>query len=195
VVEALGQIGHPSALEHLVVALIDAQSSVRHAAAGVLRRIEPGWEKSEAARQAIPTLKTALSSKEYWVRQAAADTLSKLSDLPRTDPGLNAFTNPFHYKRTAALHALVQTLGDWDRDLRLAAAEALGRLADPRATDSLCRALRDVDHWVRLGAEQALRRLGWQPEPSPAGQRLAADPDGPSDAPMEVVATSPEIRL
>jgi HEAT repeat protein len=162
VVDALGQIRHKSAVEHLVVALADSQASVRHVAAGVLCKLEPEWERTEAGRRAIPALKQAFTSKEYWVRQAAADTLSKLREMPRSEPSLNAFTDPVYYKRTAALHALVQALGDWDRDLRLAAAEALGRLADPRAIESLDRALGDADGWVRQSADNALRHLGRQ---------------------------------
>jgi HEAT repeat protein len=164
-IEALGQINHKSAIEHLVSTLADAQSSVRQAAAGVLRRIDPEWERSEAAQRAVPVLKTALTSKEYWVRQAASDTLSKLSNLPKPEPSLSGFTDPVYYKRTAALQALVQALGDWDRDLRQAAAEALGRIADHRALDSLKVALEDDDEWVRLSAQRALWRLGWQPAP------------------------------
>jgi HEAT repeat protein len=172
VIEALGQIQHRSAIEHLVVALADAQSSVRAAAAGVLRKIDPDWEHSKAARRAIPALKSALSSKEYWVRQAATDTLSKLSDLPKAEPTLSGFTDPVYYKRAAALQALVQALGDWDRDLRQAAAEALGRVADQRALDPLKAVLEDADEWVRQSAEEALWRMGWQPDRDGGGREL-----------------------
>ena len=161
-IEALGQIKHKSAVEHLVAALADPQSSVRYAAAGVLRRIDPEWERSEGARAAVPALKTASTSKEYWVRQAASDTLSKLSNLPKPEPSLGGFTDPVYYKRSAALQALVQALGDWDRDLRQAAAEALGRIADQRALDPLKAALEDADDWVRESAQKALWRMGWQ---------------------------------
>jgi len=89
--------------------------------------------------------------------------LSKLNDSPKPEPTLNAFTDPVFYKRAAALQALLQTLGDWDRDLRLAAAEALGRIADQRAMEPLTAALQDVDQWVRQSAEKALWRLGWEP--------------------------------
>lgn len=171
VIEALGQIMNRDAVEPLVAVLADPQSSVRHLAAGVLRKLDPEWERSEAARRAIPVLKSALSSKEYWVRQAASDTLSKLSDVPKPEPSLNSFTDPVYYKRAAALQALMQALGDWDRDLRLAAAEALGRVADQRAKDALAAAMLDADEWVRGAAEKALWRLGWQSDES-AGREL-----------------------
>jgi len=137
---------------------------VRNLAAGALRKIDREWEQSEAARQAIPALRAAATSREYWVRQAAADTLSKLNEMPKSEPSLSGFTDPVYYKRAAALQALVQALGDWDRDLRQAAAEALGRIADQRAVEPLKAALADADDWVRGSAEQALRRTGWQPD-------------------------------
>ncbi|HXI51829.1 MAG TPA: HEAT repeat domain-containing protein, partial [Candidatus Saccharimonadales bacterium] len=123
-------------------------------------KIDPDWEHSDAARRAIPALKSTLISKEYWVRQSAADTMARLSGLPKTEPSLTAFTDPVYYKRTAALQALVHALGDWDRDLRLAAAEALGRLSDPRAKEPLAGALNDSDPFVRASAAQALRKMG-----------------------------------
>jgi HEAT repeat protein len=48
-------------------------------------------------------------------------------------------------------------LCDSDRDLRQAAAEALGRLGERRAESGLVRALRDPDADVRSAAERALQ--------------------------------------
>ena len=164
VVEALGLIKHISAVEPLILALTDTQASIRHAAAGVLRKLDPEWEQSEAARRTIPALKAALSSKEYWVRQAAADTLAKLSDMPKTEPSFNGFSDPVFYKRTAALQALLQAMGDWDRDIRLAAAEALARLADPRGLQALVKAQDDADQFVRHTAHQGVEKLSGLPQ-------------------------------
>src|SRR6185369_15419735 len=127
-IEALALLRDPAAVEHLVVTLADTQTSVRNAAGAALRKIDSEWQFSEAARRAIPTLKSALTNKEYWVRQAAADVLSKISDVRKSEPSLQAFTDPVCYKRNMAVDALLQALGDWDRDLRLAAVEALGRI-------------------------------------------------------------------
>ena len=82
--------------------------------------------------------------------------------MPQSEPSLSGFTDPVYYKRAAALQALLQALGDWDRDVRQAAAEALGRIADQRAVEPLKAALEDADGWVRRSVEQALRRMGWQ---------------------------------
>jgi HEAT repeat protein len=58
-----------------------------------------------------------------------------------------------------AVSLLVATLCDEDRDLRQAAAEALGRLGDARAQSPLMRAMADVDAGVRHAAELAMKSL------------------------------------
>jgi HEAT repeat protein len=158
VVEALGQIHERSAITALVVALTDAQSSVRHVAAGVLRKIDPDWRRSEEAQRAVPALKSALASRDYWVRHCASDALKKLTAEPKEEVNSGNLAQPFERKRTMALQALLNSLGDWDRDIRLASAEALGRLSDQRAAAALESAVQDLDPWVRRGVELALRR-------------------------------------
>ena len=67
-------------------------------------------------------------------------------------------------------------------DVRQAAAEALGRISDPRAAQSLMPLLNDADKWVRESASEALRKMGYQESSSPnsgpsqanAGARQAA---------------------
>ncbi len=159
VVEALGQIRSKLAVEALIPALTDPQSSIRRAAETVLRRIDSDWIKSDAARRAIPALKSRLGSRDYWVRQTAADVLSRIGDMRRSEPTLSAFTDPIHYKRLAALQAMMQMAADWDDDVRLAGVESLGRLADERAEELLKGAQKDRNEWVRLAAEESLRRL------------------------------------
>jgi HEAT repeat protein len=166
-IHALAQIRDPRAIEPLVVALTDSQTSVRRAAAGTLRLIDREWERSEAAQRAIPELKAALKHKEYWVRQAATEALAQVTQVPATEPQLNAFTDPVHYKHRAAVDALLEALVDHDRDLRQAAAESLGRLGDTRAAALLSGALQDEDVWVRKSAEEALRALQSQSPPLP----------------------------
>jgi HEAT repeat protein len=51
-------------------------------------------------------------------------------------------------------------LCDADRDLRQAAAEALGRLGDERAKSPLLRALGDPDPGVRDAVEAAMQSFG-----------------------------------
>jgi HEAT repeat protein len=58
---------------------------------------------------------------------------------------------------------LVAMLCDADRDLRQAAAEALGRLGDRRGESALTYALADPDPWVRHAAGQSLPMLAATP--------------------------------
>ena len=50
-------------------------------------------------------------------------------------------------------------LCDSDRDLRQAAAEALGDLPDERSRSALLRAKTDSDEQVRLAAETSLQKI------------------------------------
>lgn len=59
--------------------------------------------------------------------------------------------------------SLVAGLGDEDSDAREAAAIALGRQGDPRATEPLARCLNDPEPGVRVCAAVALAKLGWSP--------------------------------
>ena len=58
---------------------------------------------------------------------------------------------------------LRDTLRDIDRDLRQAAAEALGRIIDDRVVPPLVAALDDQDEWVGRAAALALNHLNWAP--------------------------------
>jgi HEAT repeat protein len=62
-------------------------------------------------------------------------------------------------RRKLAVSLFLAILCDPDRDLRQAAAEALGRLGERRAEPALARTLRDPDAVVRSAAEQALQAL------------------------------------
>jgi len=63
-------------------------------------------------------------------------------------------------RAAAALPPLIQVLRDPDRNLRRAAAESLGAIADPQAVPTLLIALED-EHWsVRCAAATALGRIG-----------------------------------
>lgn len=159
VVEALARIRDKSAVEKLVPALADAQSSVRYAAAGALGRIDADWKCSEAAHAAIPALKALQEDKDYWVRHAATDAINKLLNARKAGPEAALSSDALSGKRVATLEALAQAIGDWDRDVRQAAAEALGRLEDPRGMHALNSALQDADDWVRQAVGNAIQSL------------------------------------
>lgn len=69
-------------------------------------------------------------------------------------------------RRKLAVSLLLAILCDPDRDLRHAAAEALGRLGERRAESALTRTLRDPDTVVRSAAERALKALAATPADS-----------------------------
>jgi HEAT repeat protein len=162
-VTALGEIGDPRAVERLVLSLADAQSSVRQLATAALRKIDNAWEKSEAARRTIPDLKVALQSNEYWVRHSAAEVLAKLDKTRAVQPQFAAMDTAIRLRHQVAVDALLNALGDYDSDLRLAAAEALGRIGDARLAKPLTGRLTDANPWVRQAAARALERMGWKP--------------------------------
>jgi HEAT repeat protein len=167
--QALGHLGDARAIQALVETLADSQTEVRRLAAAALQKLNPDWASTEAARQAVPALKAAQQHHEYWVRQAATETLARIQALPVAAPEPASVTDTMHFRRKTAAEMLMELLGDYDRDLRLAAVEALGRLGDTRAITPLVASLRDDDVWVREAAIQSLNRLGWSP-----GDRLPA---------------------
>jgi HEAT repeat protein len=62
-------------------------------------------------------------------------------------------------KQRMVLSAFVELLRDGDRDIRLAAAESLGRVGDQRAASALMTALSDGDEAVRRAAARSLEFL------------------------------------
>jgi HEAT repeat protein len=67
---------------------------------------------------------------------------------------------PARRRQLAVLTVFTDLLKDTDVDLRLTAAEALGRLGDARGRSPLMTALMDVEKAVRLAAAHALADLG-----------------------------------
>lgn len=153
----LSKLRDRQAITALVVALADAQSPVRHAAACALRDIEPDWDRTAEAQRAIPELQTAFRDREYWVRHAARDTLQRIENAAANGtPGFE----PLDEKLNAAVDVLVLALKSSERDLRQAAAEALGRLGDPQVSNLLMPAIHDHDQWVRESVTNALKQVG-----------------------------------
>lgn len=163
-VVALGLIGDEQAIEHLVMSLTDPQSSIRQAAANALRRIEPYWERSEAAMRAISKLQAALKSNDYWVRHSATDVLKKLGVTQTHDKQLLTDSDGALQKRQAAQNVLFSMLSDSDRAFRQAASEALGRIGLSDSISRLVERLSDSDRGVQSAAARSLETLRWQPE-------------------------------
>jgi HEAT repeat protein len=158
-VAALGRIGDSCAIHHLVLALIDPESSVRHAAANSLQEIDPHWEKNTATREVVPKLKAALEHHEYWVRHNAGKVLKRLNvDIDAEEETASSEGQPASLPQ-AVFVILADLIHDRDRDLRLAAAQALEQLQAKSAQTLLATAEADGDPFVQQIVRRALATL------------------------------------
>lgn len=160
-IASLRRIASPRAVSALVLALVDPESNVRHAAASALQQTNPKWAQSEAAQQVIPELRAAANASDQAVRYAATSVLQQLGAAPATQAGLespNVLTTAGQKQRKAAA-IFIDLLRDIDREVRLAAAQSLGRLGDQRAASALMSALSDRDEAVRRAAAESLEFL------------------------------------
>jgi hypothetical protein len=132
---ALGELGDPRAVEHLISGLRDEASAVREAVVWALVKIGP---------PAVEPLISALRDEDSDVRKAAAEALGKLGDPRGVEP-------------------LISALKDKDSGVRWAAAIALYKLGDPRVVEFFIAALRDENWQTRKAAAETLDRLGWKP--------------------------------
>jgi HEAT repeat protein len=162
VLSALGQLHDQRALVSVISALMDVERTVRNLAQTVARKLDKDWERSAQARDALPEIQAALNHPDYWVRYSARLLLeelkidvSSLVEELKTSVADETETAPPHM----ALPFLTDLLFDRDRDLRLAAAEALGRLRDRHAVSVLAAAARDADPAVQQAAHAALAAL------------------------------------
>ena len=165
---ALGKIGDAQAIRPLVLALMDVESYVRNAANNALKDINSHWEKTEAARSALPQIRAALKHREYWISHSAARLLEQIPAEAENDVTATPFASPAETvsenrpaKNTPhmAFAILADLLRDRDRDLRLAAVEAFGQLREKSARPNLTTAVQDHDTFVRQAAERALVAL------------------------------------
>ncbi|MEY4386918.1 MAG: hypothetical protein RLY20_2201 [Verrucomicrobiota bacterium] len=164
-------------LTPLLRALIDEQDSVRQLALVALTSINPNWEQTPEAQAVMPAFQEALKSNQYWVRQSAADALARISGASKEHaatgtvtpslPAVNtpALAAPTHQRKQITVDTLVNLLSDFDRELRFAAAEALGRLGQSSAVAPLTRSFKDNDKLVRRAAAAAVETLRGKPTP------------------------------
>jgi HEAT repeat protein len=153
--ETLGRLGDASVLEPLVLALVDEQSSVRQAAARSLSILDSYWERSVAAHTLIPRIEVALQHNNASVQYAAAGLLRRLTGRLPT-----AAAHTDSERKTRVLVRILQDLLlDADAEVRLAAAESMGRLRWSAYAGALKTALDDSSDWVKRAAREALEEI------------------------------------
>ena len=173
-VRGLSFLNDKRALGPLLGAVVDESDSVRQPAFATLSTLDMHWEQSDAARAARPMLQEALKNNQYWVRQAAADALTRIGNLKPVEPAQLSLAasgsapvliEASHQRKQSAVDVLVGLLADFDHELRFAAAEALGRIGQTNALTPLARSLKDADKAVRKSAAQAIETLRGKPTP------------------------------
>ena len=161
--ETLGRLGDASVLEPLVLAMVDEQSGVRQAAARSLSVIDSYWERSVAAHTLIPRIEAALRHNNAGVQYAASGLLRRLTGRM---PSAAAHTDS-ERKTRSLVRILQEMLLDADAEVRLAAAESMGRLRWPVCAGALKTALDDSSDWVKLAAQEALAEIARAPASAP----------------------------
>ena len=170
--DVLGKISDARAAEPLVEALAAIDSADREAAATALDRFVPNWAKSEAAKQAVPTLVAALKQRGNEGPRHAAKVLGKIGDVRAVEPLVAALADE-------------HLSADWRRE----AAIALEKIGDVQAVEPLVEALADKHSDVRREAAIALRGIDQNWAKSEAAQRavpalVRALVNGDSDVPQ-----------
>jgi len=161
---ALGKMGNRRAVPPLVLALKDEATGVRRIAAAGLSRIDPDWVSLPETRAAAEQLKLAIQNAEPAVRFFVAQLLVNLGEM--SAEALLGFSpedqlaSPAIKRKRMATNLFIALLEDRDRDIRQAAAEALGHLGGERAKQALTRAAGDPDGDVAAATQMALQALG-----------------------------------
>jgi HEAT repeat protein len=160
---SLGRLRDLRAIGPLVMALVDTETSVRRTAAFSLQRIHTGWAQTEDAQKRKPDIRaTMLNSDDVAVRYAARSVLKVLGgEAQKTEEyDIASSLTAANHKHIRIFTFFFYLMGDTDREVRLAAAETLGRLGDRRASSALMSALSDSDSHVKAAAERSLEALG-----------------------------------
>jgi HEAT repeat protein len=165
---SLSKTGDRRAVSPLVLALKDESASVRRIAAAGLSRIDPDWISLPETRSAAEKLKVAIQDAEPAVRFFVAQLLVNLGEMsPEAFLGFtpsDSLASPAEKRKRMAVNLFIALIQDRDRDIRQAAAEALGRLADERSRQALTRTADDPDGDVAAATQMALQALGSAPK-------------------------------
>lgn len=161
---ALSKTGDRRAVPPLVLALKDEVAGVRRIAAAGLSRIDPDWVSLPETRSAAEKLKVAIQDADPAVRFFVAQLLVNLGEMsPEALLGFSPedqLASPAIKRKRMGTNLFIALLEDRDRDIRQAAAQALGYLGGERARQALIRAGNDPDGDVAAATQMALQALG-----------------------------------
>ena len=133
IVDILGKLSDPRALEPLIELLSEDDHDIRKSAAFALENIgDP---------RAFEPFVTALKKDSYNLMSHAPYSLLKIDE-------------------SRAIEPLIKILRYGDSDSKVSAADALGKLGDPRAIEPLVIALKENNSTLRLFASEAIVEIG-----------------------------------
>jgi HEAT repeat protein len=164
--EALGKVGDENMLDQLVVAMMDEQMGVRQAAARAAAMLDPYWERQERVQALVPRIEAALRHRDPGVQYIASGLLRRITGRRAADSAIALAYPGSGWKPDRVVGILEDLMHDPDEEVRLAAAEAVGRLRLTPCATGLRAALKDSSDWVKLAARQALAALNQPHGPS-----------------------------
>lgn len=128
----------------------------------------PNIEKLIARKNVFGLIKALINKNDPKLRLAAAEALGEIGDARAVQPLMIALRHQY-FRSTAikalvkiggpAVESLIAALNDTDGDMRWAAAEALGKIGDPRAVEPLIANLSDTYLYARRYAAEALGKI------------------------------------
>jgi HEAT repeat protein len=186
-VAELGKVGLPEALVFILPSLCDMSTPVRTAAIQSLSTLgwrpeTPGERALECigrgqfgkaagqGRVALELLLPFVAHPTNSVRQEVAEALGAIRDAQSTaaleklladpDPAVRITAIQGIKRMPAPVAALCKAVQDWDKNVRVAAVEALGQLRDSEAVPIIAACLQDESWSVRCAAAIALGQMG-----------------------------------
>jgi HEAT repeat protein len=153
-------MGDPRAAAALVLAMLDGERVVRHAAVRSLQQVDPYWERLDSVDEILPQVRSRIEDPDYGVRRAATDILRRCGDA--TGGTSHTTITSVRRKRQAVEDVLLALMTDHDPALRQAAVECLSDQEDSPTGAWWSPLLEDSDASVRRAANRvgASRRSG-----------------------------------
>ncbi|MEZ5564559.1 MAG: protein kinase [Gammaproteobacteria bacterium] len=164
--DALAKIGGPKVMDAFLQLVGEKNDNIRRSAIEILNQTKD--------ERAVSHLITATRDKDWWVRERAADALAEIRS-EKAAPALlemlsgDARSVPAALRAlgrlgsTAVLPQLLPMLDRPEKDIRIEAVNAIGKLADSASADTVKNRLRTLatgaDETIAKAAAQAMTRI------------------------------------